>query len=128
MKRPKPRRRHKHGLAWRATAGAIRTLIELSGESYVAYRQMRERVRAKQASSDRRNRMQPRPEIKTDSAASVRCLDTTAASDAVLVLVGLGYRRSVAEGAIRIARENTTQAATAAELIKLGLKNISRLI
>jgi Holliday junction resolvasome RuvABC DNA-binding subunit len=87
---------------------------------------MLERVRSKQAWSDRQN-VPPKAEIKRNGAASVRCLKGPAA-DAVLALVGLGYTRSVAESAIRAVREKTTEAATAPELIKLGLKNISRLI
>jgi Holliday junction resolvasome RuvABC DNA-binding subunit len=111
-------------LAWRVSAGTIRALIDLSGESYLAFRQMQKRVRAKQASSGPQDSLS-NAKIKKERLAPDPSLDGPA-GDAVLALIGLGYRRSVAENTIRMVMWEGTERAATPELVKLGLKHISQ--
>jgi Holliday junction resolvasome RuvABC DNA-binding subunit len=124
MTRRLKRHRRRHGLAWRITAGTIRRLIDLSGESYLAYRKMRRRLQKAHEAPDavkasleiRRSRRRGRLDEPAPRDAML---------DAISALVNLGYRHAQAELAITHAALAVGERASTAQLVKIGLKALA---
>ena len=106
----------RRGLAWRATVAAIHGLVDLVGETHLAVRAMRTRIRSEKVPTE--------PSEEGKMAAGTRrppSLESTAL-DAMSVLRNLGYRQAFAEAAIyAVVQERGDQIATS-DLVKCALK------
>jgi Holliday junction DNA helicase RuvA len=103
------------------TASTIRGLIDLSGDTYSAYRQMRERVR-QTATTEKRL-----PSARTPKESEVMTRPISdAVTNAVSGLINLGFRRPEAEAAIAAVERDARTAVDVPQLIKLGLKVLAK--
>lgn len=103
------------------TAATIRALIDLSGKSYVAYREMRSRHQQAYPVTAALE-ICPNGHTSRGCGSTRKSGPTAPMRDAISALVNLGYRHNQAELVIMHAALAAGDRASNAELVKMGLK------